>query len=100
MSDQLPPPEPSSPQPPPFQEKPAPVYPAAWKTAGIGALIFIVSAALCFANPVFFLFGFIGAFVSLFIKGYRPIFLGYILCMGLVLLVLTVVCFINPPDFK
>lgn len=63
-------------------------------------LIFIASCLFAFANPLFLLFGFVGAFVPLFIKGYRCIFVGYILCVGLTLLGLVIACSINPPDFR
>ena len=62
-------------------------------------LIFIGSILMCFVNPIFLLFGFVGAFVPLFIKGYRCIFVGYILCVGLTLLGLVIACSIDPPTF-
>ncbi len=88
--------------PPPLIEPPAsppPNYPSPWKAAGIGVLIFIASCLFCVANPFFLLVGFIGAVVPLFIKGYRCIFVGYILCVGLTLLALVIACSIDPPNF-
>jgi hypothetical protein len=67
--------------------------------AGLGFLIFIVSAGLSLVIPPTCLFGLALAIASLFIKGYRFIFVGYILSIGLLLLGMIIYCSQYPPNF-
>lgn len=67
-----------------------------WQAAGIGVVLFIVSCLLCFLNPFFFLVGLVTAIITLFIKGARCIFVGYILTVGVLLLVAIVYCSTHP----
>lgn len=102
MNENLPPPVPEAPKPMPASsgiQKPSGA-PTPWKAAGLGALLFIVSAALCFVSPFLTFFGFVFAFACLFIPGYRCIFVGYILAVGLLLLGVIIYCANNPVDFK
>ncbi len=68
---------------------------------GLGIGLFIVSVLLCipFQSPTVFGFGALGAFVTLFIKGYRGIFVGYISTLGIVLLGAIAYCSIYPVRF-
>lgn len=68
---------------------------------GMGIVLFFVSILLCipFQSPTVFGIGAIGAFVTLFIKGYRGIFVGYISTLGIVLLGAIAYCSVYPPDF-
>jgi hypothetical protein len=111
MSETPPPPDriappPENPQPDPYgnlppssTEPPRPPL-KGWQAFGIGVLLFVISTALAMIIPFFPFLGFIAAVVCLFFAGYRHIFTGYIAILGLALLVLTVVCFVDPPDFK
>jgi hypothetical protein len=69
-----------------------------WLGSGIGVLIFVASLGLCAlgSNPIFLLIGFVGALVSLFFQGYRSIFLGYILTVGVALLAAIIYCSTHP----
>jgi hypothetical protein len=60
--------------------------------AGLGVLIFFVSIALSFISPLLCLLGFVGAIVTLFFPGYRLIFVGYILTLGVLLLGTIIYC--------
>jgi len=66
--------------------------------ASIGLVIVVMSIVLVpvFANPYPCLVGFILAFISLFFKGYRSIFLGYIISLGLLFLVVIIYCANHP----
>jgi hypothetical protein len=94
------PPESMPPLPPP-DENPPPFHPpneapprfTRGQCFGLGVLLFVVSSALCYLNPMFGLAGFITAVVCLFYKGYRYIFTGYILLTGVGLLVAIIYCF-------
>ena len=65
---------------------------------GLGVLGFIVSVLLCIPmqSPTPFFAGMVGAFVSLFFKGYRGICAGYGLALGLVLLGTIIYCANHP----
>lgn len=60
--------------------------------AGIGVALFVLSIGLAFLIPPAALIGLFIAIVSLFVEGYRYIFLGYILPAGLILLFIIVSC--------
>ena len=85
---------------PPVVVPPPRIGPTPWQGGGIGLLIFVISVVLCYANPIFFLIGFAGAVVSLFYKGYRTIFIGYILILGVTLLGVIIYCSTQPFDIK
>ena len=88
---------------PPKLPKPAPVLisqqsqPLSKKAcAGLGFLVFVLSAVLSIVFPPFCLVGLAVAIGSLFFPGYRFIFLGYILTLGLLLLGLVIYCSNHP----
>jgi hypothetical protein len=63
-----------------------------------GVLLFGLMLTVLFApdlrqSPVPYAVAIIGAFVSVFFKGYRGIFIGFFATMGVVILVAVVVCF-------
>ncbi len=91
MSEILPPSEPSFPPPPPISKRKR-----FWKNAGIGALIFVASAILCWVSFYFLLVGFLGAFFCIFFDGRESIFAGYMIAVGLFLLCATIYCFAQP----
>lgn len=62
----------------------------------LGFLLFVVSSGLAFAFPPLCLMGLIGAIASLFFEGYRCIFVGYILTIGLILLAVIAYCSTHP----
>jgi len=64
--------------------------------AGLGSLLFVVTAGLSFVFPPMCLFGLAGAIASLFFPGYRCIFVGYILTIGIILLGLIIYCSNHP----
>jgi len=66
----------------------------------LGFLLFIVSSGLAFAFPPLCLVGFAVAVASLFFEGYRCIFVGYILTIGLLLLAIIAYCSTHPFDMK
>ena len=68
---------------------------------GIGILLFIVSVLLCipFQSPTIFFYGGVAAFVTVFFKGYRGVFVGYISTLGLALLAAIAYCSIYPVRF-
>ena len=88
------PPPTVSPQPSPDHKPPTPMV-----GAGIGSLILIVSVLLCYVTPLAFLLGFVGAVACLFVKGYRCIFVGYIITVGVLLLAAIAYCSVYPPRF-
>jgi len=61
---------------------------------GLGVLLNIVSVLLCLPlqNPTPFVLGALGAFISLFFEGYRGLFVGFILVIGIILLGLAIMC--------
>jgi len=73
---------------------PPPKPPNFWLMFAIGIGVLIASWGLCFLaqQPTPALLGFIGAIVTLFFKGYRGIFIGYIASIGLGLLILAIMC--------
>ncbi len=66
----------------------------------MGSGLFILSTLFTFAFPPLCVLGLIAAIVSLFMKGYRCIFLGYILTVGVVLLGVIIYCSSHPLDIK
>ncbi|HEV3271754.1 MAG TPA: hypothetical protein VGZ93_06180 [Candidatus Methylacidiphilales bacterium] len=68
----------------------------------LGIVLFILSIALCipFQSPTVFFLGAAGAFVTVFFKGYRSIFVGYISTLGLVLLGIIIYCANHPFDMR
>jgi len=101
MNEKLPPSEPVEPNPPSIPPSPAPVESglSPLAAAGIGAAILVVSTVMCLAFPPAFLVGLVGVIVTLFKKGYRCIFLGYIITLGIFLLCAIGYCSIYPPRF-
>jgi hypothetical protein len=65
-----------------------------WAMFARGILLLIVSCALCamMQSPTPFSFGALGAFVSLFFRGYRGIFVGFVVTTGVVYLAFIVIC--------
>jgi hypothetical protein len=106
MNEITPPPSPEPSQPP--ENQPPNLPPVVvrsseppskgWCTV-IGFLLFLVTSGMSFALPPICVLGFIAAVVSLFFKGYRFIFLGYILPVGLLLLILIAYCSTHPLKF-
>jgi len=68
-------------------------------SAFMGFLLFVGSCVLMIVNPLMPLVGFGIAFIFLFVPGYRCIFLGYILTLGVVLLSIIIYCSNNPVRF-
>ncbi len=98
----MPPSDPTEPKPAPKSpEVSSPgSTPSPMMATGLGALLFIISILLCIVSPIFFLLGFLGAFVCLFLKGYRCVFAGFILMIGVILLGMAVICGImGTPNF-
>lgn len=102
MNEIIPPSEPSK-EPP----KPAPTVifdkgkpPSKKACTALGFLLFFVSSAMSFVFPPVCLLGLGVAIASLFFPGYRCVFVGYILTVGLILLVLIIYCANNPIDFR
>jgi hypothetical protein len=98
MDENLPPSEPSKPAPAVIFDEGAP--PSKKACTALGGLLFIVSSGLAFVFPPLCLVGFVAAVISLFFKGYRCIFVGYILAVGLILLAVIIYCANNPVDFR
>ena len=65
---------------------------------GLGVLLNIVSVLLClpFQSPAPFILGALAAFIFLFFEGYRGIFVGFILTVGLILLGTIIFCATHP----
>jgi len=101
MNENLPPSEPVEPKPPSIPPAPAPIESglSPLAAAGVGALILVVSTVMCLAFPPAFLVGLVAVIVALFIKGYRWIFLGYIITLGILLLCAIAYCSIYPVRF-
>jgi len=91
-------PEGSKPTPSAPKDEHSPNPPSFRAMFGLGIGLISASALICFLSqsPMPFLFGGIGAFVSLFFKGYRGIFVGYISTLGLVLLATVIYCANHP----
>jgi hypothetical protein len=64
--------------------------------AFFGFLLFVLSCGMAFAFPPLFFVGLIAAIITLFFEGYRFIFVGYILTIGLLLLSVIIYCANNP----
>jgi hypothetical protein len=106
MNENQPPFPPSKPEeskPPslPIKSDASPKPPSFGVMFGLGIVLFILSIALCipFQSPTVFGFGALGAFVTIFFKGYRGIFVGYISTLGVLLLGAIVYCSIYPVRF-
>ena len=103
MNENLPSSESEEPKPPSLPTKidASPKPPSFVAMFGLGIGLFIVSILLCipFQSPTVFGFGALGAFVTLFFKGYRGIFVGYISTLGIVLLGAIAYCSIYPQRF-
>ena len=97
MDEPTPPPTPQEPQSPIVPREPSPPNPLL--AAGAGALLLIISIAACFIYPPAFFLGLVGAIISLFQKGYRWVFLGYIITIGVLLLCAIAYCSIYPVRF-
>jgi hypothetical protein len=65
---------------------------------GLGVFLFVVS--LFGGSPIVLLIGLIGAVASLFYRGQRSIFLGYILTVGVTLLAVIIYRSTHPFDMK
>jgi len=74
-----------------MNENPPPSFKA---MLGLGVLLNIGSVLLClpFQHPAPFFLGALAAFISLFFEGYRGIFVGFILVIGVVLLGVAIIC--------
>jgi hypothetical protein len=101
MSESIPPFEPSQepPKPLPTGNTPGGAPPSKGLCTFLGFLLFLVSGGLAFAFPPICLVGFVVAVGSLFFEGYRCIFVGYILTIGLLLLVAIIYCANYPMRF-
>jgi hypothetical protein len=102
MSDIIPPSEPDKepPKPIPATTHDASEPPSKKLCTFLGFLLFVVSSGLAFVIPPICLLGFVAATASLFFKGYRCIFVGYILTGGLILLAIIAYCSTQPFDIK
>ena len=103
MNENLPPIDPESQNPPtlpPKFETPR-TTPHFGAMFALGVVLIIISTLLCIAlGPVPFLIGAVAAFVTLFFKGYRGVFVGYISTLGLILLGTIIYCANTPFDMK
>jgi hypothetical protein len=68
--------------------------PPFWAMFGLGVFLLIASCLLCapFNGPTPFFVGGVAAIVSLFFRGYRGIFVGFVVTIGLIMLALVVIC--------
>jgi hypothetical protein len=99
MSEIIPPSEPGKELPsstPPAIQVTKSKPPSKKVCTALGVLLFIVSSALAFVFPPLVLAGLIVAIVSLFFQGYRCVFLGYILTIGVLLLGAVIYCAGHP----
>lgn len=98
MSDINPPPDPGqeSPKPIPTRKYYVSEPPSKKLCTALGGLLFIGTALLCFLFPPIFFVGLIVAIGSLFFEGYRCIFVGYVLTVGLLLLGVIMYCASHP----
>jgi hypothetical protein len=94
-NDNLPPP-PNEEPPPPVVVGPAQPPLSKKACAALGFGLFVVGALSVIVFPLLPLVGFIAAFVSLFYREYRCIFLGYILTLGVFLLAAILYCMAHP----
>ena len=85
MNEIIPPSEPGK-EPPPSKKV----------CAALGFALFVVTAAFSFTFPPFFLVGWVVAVASLFFQGYRCVFVGYILTVGVLLLAAIIYCAGHP----
>ena len=97
-----PPPFPPDPQPPTIksenQSLQVPIKP--WKATGLGFLLFVLTVPFSIIIPPLGLLGLAAAIGSLFFKGYRLIFVGYIGTFGLILLTTIIYCANNPLEIR
>ena len=79
------------PAPPPGPAKPPLPF---WGMFGLGIALLVASCLLCalFQNPSPVGWSALAAFIMLFIRGYRGIFLGYLAGIGVALLVAAIIC--------
>jgi len=100
MNDPLPPSElePTKPPSSTFKPEPPPYVPSFLGMLCLGVLLNIVTLLLCLPaqSPMPFIFAAVGAFISVFFKGYRGIFVGFILTFGLILLAICIYCSNHP----
>ena len=73
---------------------PPPEPPSFWLMFFLGFILFILVAVMSGGTQslVPFIIGALGAFISVFFKGYRGLFAGFASVIGLVLLIFVVVC--------
>jgi hypothetical protein len=107
MKEELPPPLPD--QDPKKAPPPAPNAPPLWAMIVVGLFLFGLSVGLfCLVqNSVVrltpFLLTLLGTTVTLFFRGYRGIFFGFYIALGISLLIAVAVCFgivSSPHSFK
>jgi len=101
MSEIIPPSEPSQepPNPLPTGNTPGIGPPSKALCTFLGFLLFLFSGGLAFLAPPICLVGFVVAVGSLFFEGYRCIFVGYILTVGILLLAAIIYCANTPMRF-
>jgi hypothetical protein len=88
---QIPPPvAPQVPAPPPGPGEP----PSFWLMFGLGIGLLVVSCALCpfMQSPAPIGWAALGAFVTVFLRGYRGIFIGFLAAVGVLILGLIIMC--------
>jgi len=95
MNENLPPPFSEPPPVPPKNSSPLANF-QPWQLTGLGALLFIVTTVMSFVIPPMCLLGLAVAIASLFFKGYRLVFVGYIATIGVILLGLVIYCSNHP----
>jgi hypothetical protein len=68
--------------------------PSFWAMVAVGVGLLILSGIVCASvqNPAPFIIGAVGAFVSLFFRGYRGIFIGFVGTIALAYLALIIIC--------
>jgi hypothetical protein len=81
---------------PPPRTPPESEGPGTGTCIALGVLLCIVSTGLCLLIPPIFLAGLAVAIGSLFVKGYRGVFLGFILAIGVALLGAIIYCAGHP----
>jgi hypothetical protein len=94
MSEIIPPsgPENKTPDPLPVKNYEARKPPGKVLCLVIGFALCVFSCGLSAFVPYMFVYGFCLGVASLFVKGYRFIFLGFVLMLGLGLLILIIAC--------
>jgi hypothetical protein len=100
MNEPLSPPEPEPPKPPSsaFKPEPPPDPPNFWAMLGLGVALNIVTLLVCLPaqSPMPFIFAALGAFISVFFRGYRGIFVGFVGTFGVILLSIVIYCSNHP----